>query len=113
FQRELLLRAEENARQLKKLLEEYKKVGEAIMLGRKSFSSKYPAVTAGPSSTRLDLAQDQLNDRSNDASLSNDLRGGNEDMPELGVRVSPDSAPSPQKIQGPNCGSQCYGINYV
>ncbi|KAI3867793.1 hypothetical protein MKX03_019253 [Papaver bracteatum] len=65
FQKELQKRAEENARQLQKLLEEQKKVGEAFMLAsQSSFSSTNPA---GPSSTHLDLAQDQLND--NDASL--------------------------------------------
>ncbi|KAI3991110.1 hypothetical protein MKX01_041329 [Papaver californicum] len=94
FQRELQLRAEENARQLQKLLEEQKKVGEAFMLASQSFCSTNPAVTPGPSSTRLDLAQDQLNDRRNDASLRNDLHKGNEDMLELGVRLSP---PSPKK----------------
>lgn len=94
FQRELQQRAEENARQLQKLLEEQKKVGEAFMLASQSFSSTN---AAGPSSTRLDLAQVQLNDRSNDASLRNVLHEGNEDILQLGVRVSPDSPPSPKK----------------
>ncbi|KAI3984481.1 hypothetical protein MKX01_033974 [Papaver californicum] len=98
FQRELQLRAEENARQLQKLLEEQKKVGEAFMLASQSFCSTNPAATSGPSSTRLELAQDQLNDRRNDASLRNDLHKGNEDMLELGVRLSP-ASPKKSRVE--------------
>ncbi|KAI3913863.1 hypothetical protein MKW92_051648, partial [Papaver armeniacum] len=81
FQRELQLQAEKNAQQLQKLLEKQKKVREAIILSSQSFSStNYPAVTAALSSTCIDLAQDQLNDGSNDASWRNDLHDGNENM---------------------------------
>ncbi|XP_026384141.1 protein PHOSPHATE STARVATION RESPONSE 3-like [Papaver somniferum] len=68
FQRELQQRAKENARQLQKLLEEQKKVGEALMLAsQSSFSTINPATTDGPSSSRLDLVKGQLNN--SDASL--------------------------------------------